>query len=168
MNLRLTLANEFAATKGAKSPCGDSPPPRIRRLRRGAGSPRRWAWRSRCRGFNRQAERRPVHAHSKPAVSPIRSLRVSGKILIGVSTSGELSSCGPGIFCNLHQITARPAQPALRRLVSYRERSRAGVRPAVPAGQLTRSGYPDLLKSAVICEICGLHPISDQAHRIIP
>jgi hypothetical protein len=48
MNLSLppAPANEFAATKGSKSPYGDSRlPARVRPGPGGVGSPRRWAWR---------------------------------------------------------------------------------------------------------------------------
>jgi hypothetical protein len=58
-------ANEFAATRNTKSPgaCpelsrrGDSrrPTSRDSLAQCGVGSPRRWAWRSCCRGFNRRA-----------------------------------------------------------------------------------------------------------------
>ena len=68
MNLPIPSApaNEFAATKGTKSPCGDSRLPAAGRSASvGVGSPRRWAlrrssgqaWCNCCRGFNRRVRR---------------------------------------------------------------------------------------------------------------
>ena len=77
-------ANEFAATKGTKPPCGGSPHylPARRFVLGEVGSPRRWAWCSCGRGFNRRVKVEWLHGPFKPA------------------SAGRASQCGRlGMYC---------------------------------------------------------------------